>query len=384
MRSDPLSLFAPQREAARVRVPMPTSGLLLSALLLSSLPALAATPRQLADAFAQQEDLQGVVLVARGGKVLHAGAYGHADLEARKRTTLQTRYQLGSLSKWVASLVVLKLVDEGKLSLTAPLATYLTGLPQDTGAKVTLHHLLSHTSGVPNELIAAFKKDPSISSLELSTDEAVKRFASGALQFEPGARFDYAHSNWILVKAVIEKVSGRTYAQEVQRVLLAPLHLKNSGTFSGDFARVPRAAQGYAQVRPEPKRGGTPNPAFIQAAGGFYATAQDLLTLTRAVYGGKLLTPASLKALTTVYVADEGYSYGGRMRTLTLGSAQKQAAWHTGSNGPFRSRLGHVLGDDLTVIILSNNNLGLDRSQTLAMDLLGALQPAAAPGAAPR
>ena len=70
-----------------------------------------------------------MVLVARGGKVLHAGAYGHADLESGRRTTLKTRYQLGSLSKWVASLVVLKLVDEGKLSLTAPLVHVSARLP---------------------------------------------------------------------------------------------------------------------------------------------------------------------------------------------------------------------------------------------------------------
>ncbi|MBF5042004.1 beta-lactamase family protein [Aggregicoccus sp. 17bor-14] len=364
---------------------MRTSGILrtLAALLLISLPALARTPRALIEDFTKEQDFQGVVLLARGGKVLHAGAYGHADFEAHRRTSLETRYQLGSISKLVASIVVLKLVDEGKLSLTAPIATYLPDYRADSGAKVTLHHLLSHTSGVPNDLVASFKKDPSIATLDLSMDEAVKRFASGDLAFEPGARFDYSHSNWVLVKAIIERVTGRTYAQEVQRVLLRPLRLKSAGIFTGDFARVPRAAQGYSAIHPAPKRGGTPNPSFIECAGGYYSSAKDLLTLTRAVYGGKVLSADALKRLTTVYVPEEAYSYGGRMRTLTLGGREKQAAWHTGSNGPFRSRLSHVLGDDLTFIVLSNANASLDATQTLAEQVLAAVAPAGrSPGGA--
>ena len=186
---------------------------------------------------------------------------------------------------------------------------------------MTLHHLLSHTSGVPNELIAAFKKDPSIATLELSTDEAVQRFASGALQFEPGARFDYSHSNWMLVKAVIEKVSGRTYAQELQRVLVTPLGPRTPASSRGLRARAARRA-GLRRRAPRAEARRDANPAFVQAAGGFYSTAPDLLTLTRAVYGGKVLSALAEEAHHRLR-ADEDYSYGGRMLKLPLGGAEK-------------------------------------------------------------
>ncbi|MCP3141632.1 serine hydrolase domain-containing protein [Pyxidicoccus xibeiensis] len=340
---------------------------------LSGVTASAATPEALVARFVESNDFHGVVLVARDDGLLHYGAYGQADVEAGRSTGLGTRYQLGSISKYLASLVVLKLVDEGTLSLTRPISEYLPTYRKDVGGKVTLHHLLSHTSGVPNDLATAFRANREIAKEELSTAAAVERYASGALQFEPGSRFDYSHSNWILVRAIIESATGRTYEQNVQR-FLEPLKLKDTGIFSGDFSSaVPGSAMGYTSVRPQPARSSIPNPVFIACAGGAYSTATDLLTLSRALHAGKLVSPKALEQLRTPYVADEGYSYGGRVKTLKLGGRDEVVAWHSGSNGPFKSRLSRVLSNGLTVILLSNTNADLGKLATLTEELLQAI-----------
>lgn len=353
---------------------------LVVSVVLAGVQASAAPLEESISRFVADNGFNGVILVAKNGEVLHHRAYGHADLEAGTPTALTTRYQMGSISKLVASLVVMKLVDEKKLSLTRPISDYLPAYRKDVGGKVTLHHLLSHTSGVPNDLIAAFRADKKVAEVELPLGTAVERFASGALQFEPGARFDYSHSNWILVKAIIENASGRSYEANVQR-LLGPLKLKDTGIFAGDFSQVPGSAVGYTELRPEPKRYLTPNPAFIAATGGTFSTAADLLTLTRALYGGRLISKKSLQKLSTPYVADEGYGYGGRVKTLKLGGRDEVVAWHSGSNGPFKSRLSHVLSNGLTVITLSNTGADPSKTAVFSEEVLQLLStaPAAKP-----
>jgi D-alanyl-D-alanine carboxypeptidase len=211
-----------------------------------------------------------------------------------------------------------------------------------------------------------------MAKVELRSATAVERYASGALQFEPGSRFDYSHSNWILVRAIIESASGRSYEENVAR-LLKPLKLKDTGVFSGDFSSVPGSAVGYSAVKPEPKRNPVPNPAFMACAGGAYSTASDLLTLTRAVYAGRLISRASLQKLSTPYVAEEGYAYGSRVKTLKLGGRDEVVAWHSGSNGPFKTRVSHVLSNGLTVILMSNTGADLDKMAALTEEVLQTL-----------
>jgi D-alanyl-D-alanine carboxypeptidase len=347
-----------------VRSKQSRCGWLAAAVLLVGLQASAATPEELISRFVASNDFNGVIVVATDAGMVHQGAYGHSDVEAGTPTAFGTRYQLGSISKYVASLVVLKLVDEGTLSLTRPISEYLPGYREDVGRKVTLHHLLSHTSGVPNDLTTAFREDRGLAKVELPLETAVERYASGALQFEPGARFDYSHSNWLLVKAIIERASGRSYEENVQR-LLGPLKLKDTGIFSGEFSSVPGSAV--------PTRASIPNPTFIACAGGTFSTAADLLTLNRALHEGRLVSRESLQKLWTPYVADEGYGYGGRVKTLKLGGRDEQVVWNSGSNGPFKSRMSRVMSSGLTVILLSNTNADLGKMAALTEELLQTL-----------
>ena len=325
-------------------------------------------PRALADRFAARTGFQGVVLVARHDSVLLAAPVGLADLEAGVPAALDTRYQIGSIAKWVASIVVLGLVDDGALSLTEPLGAYLPGLPEATAWRVTLHHLLSNTSGVPDGVVAAYEADPTALDAPLSTDEAVRRFASGDLQFEPGAQFDYALANWVLVQAVIERVTGQPFDAVLRDRLTEPLGMENTGAFSTETLPRLGVAPGYTEVDPEPVRVQLPDPAYLAAAGGVYSTAPDLLRLLHALYGGSVLSDASLQRLGL-----EGYAYGGHLARLRLGGSAEPALWLTGSNGPSKARVSRVLSTGLSVITLTNVGVSPEETGALTEAVLEAL-----------
>jgi len=342
-------------------VPKPICPLLLALAAAISLPAHGQAPREgsaraLLDSVAASGAFNGVILLAHGQRVVDQRAAGMARVDPRAPMTSATRFELGSVSKWVTSLLVLKLADQGALSLDVPVRTYLPEYAGE-GGRVTLHHLLTHTSGIPNDVVAALRRDSTVARQSLPSAEAIRRYAAGALLFEPGARFDYSHSNWIVVAAVIERVTGRSVAANLRALLTGPLGLRDTGTFTGDFAGVPGSAWGYSGLRPAPGRRASPMPDFLVSAGGIHSTGPDLLRLMDAVYGGRVLSAASLRRLDQVYVPGEDYAYGSRVRQVMLGGRARSVAWHSGSNGAAKTLAVRVLDDDgWTVILLTNVN----------------------------
>lgn len=347
--------------------------LMVSMLLILGTPVLASDYKTIIEKFTEDNEFNGVILLAHNNRIVFHRSYGYADFESQIHTSLNTRYQLGSISKLISSIIVLDLVEQGRLSLNAPISDYLPDYRKDTGSKITLHHLLSHTSGVPNDIIAAVKKNPSLAEENLSQAEAVRLYASGDLIFEPGSRFDYSHSNWILVKAIIEKVTKHSLQENYRDIIVKPLKLKNTGIFTGEFSSIADSAKGYVSLKPTPKENSSPTPDFIACAGGFYSTGSDLLRLINAVYGGRVLTKRSLESLTKVYVPEENYAYGGRVRQITLRGKKQVVLWHSGSSGAFKSRLTKVLDKKWTVILLSNTNADMGKIADLNEQILSSL-----------
>ncbi len=305
--------------------------------------------------FVADSRFNGVVLTGKGGRAEYVEAFGVMDAEAKKRLQRNSRFFVGSVSKWLASIVVLRLVDEGKLALDEPLLTYLPEYRADTGKQLTLRHLISHGSGLPNGLMAAAKNDPSIERETRPTAEAVTRYASGDLVFTPGTRFDYNLTNWILVQAVLERVSGQSYAQLAQRLVFKPLRMTESGIAAGEAGNVPNLALGYRALAPQVERRVYTLPNYLVSAGGFFSTAEDMLRLNHGVLSGKLLSPASRKALLTIERPESAYALGGRVRTFeTKGQAPRTLATNDGTSGAYRTVAWRDLEDGRTVILLSN------------------------------
>ncbi|WP_448095928.1 serine hydrolase domain-containing protein [Luteibacter yeojuensis] len=306
--------------------------------------------------FVAEEGFNGVVLVGRGSHVEYSASFGVADAATSRILTADTPFESGSISKWIASMVVMRLVQQGQLALDEPISTYLPDYRPDNGAKLTLRLLMTHASGLPNDIDDAIKRDPATRTLSIDQAEAVRRFASGDLRFEPGTEWDYSHSNWLLVKSVIERTTGRDYASLVDGYIVKPLAMHHSGTFSGSSLAVPGMAHGYLKLTPQAEPLDKPSPNFMMLAGGFYASANDFLILVDSLFSGKVLSPESTRILMTVERSAQHYALGGRTKTLSFGGKDHPVAWEYGSNGAFRMLVWRTLDDGHTVILMNNTS----------------------------
>jgi CubicO group peptidase (beta-lactamase class C family) len=323
------------------------------------------------DAIAREFGFNGVILLGRAGTPEVAKAYGVADVATGRVASVDDRYAIGSVSKWLTVTAVLRLVDQGRLTLDAPVTTWLPDYRADTGGRVTLRHLLTNTSGVPNQFNAAAATDRSLLSSTLPAAEAVTRFCSGDLIFEPGARFDYALTNWILVIAILEAATGEAYAALMQRLVIAPLGLDHTGVCGEEFLQAGDVAKGYASLSPPvPKM--WPRATFMAAGGGFYSTAADLLKAAHGVFDGTLLSPAARGAMVRIAVPEEHYALGGRVAVVNIDGRARRGGWETGRTDGYRSVVGHLFDDLRTVVVLNNTDLSQPVMDQIALRLLGA------------
>jgi CubicO group peptidase (beta-lactamase class C family) len=187
----------------------------------------------------------GAALVAENGKVIFKKGFGFADFEWKIPNTPDTKFRLGSITKQFTAALLLQLVEEGKLSLETPLGDALPYYREDTGAIITIHHLLTHTSGIPcyTRLPDYFKE------IRRNTHEVrdfVLEFCSGDLEFDPGAKYRYSNSGYFLLGAIIEQVTGKSYEQALKERVFEPLGMRASGYDRG-APILEKRARGYDQ-----------------------------------------------------------------------------------------------------------------------------------------
>lgn len=291
-----------------------------------------------------------------------AWSWGIAEPATGRSLTTDTRFQTGSVEKYFASIAVFALMDEGVLDLNEPISTYLPDYRSDTGAELTLRTLLSNTSGLPNDLRTAFRRIANGEQDEVdaqSVADAVTQYASGDLAFEPGAQFDYALSNWLLMQHLLEQVTGMSYPQVRQRYVFGPAGMSQSGGYVHDLTQadppIRDIAIGFDPADPD-GQGDYWTPRFFK---GSYTTAHDLIALERALETGAVLSEDALRDFRTVQVQEQNYAYGGRFRRIGLCGAAHLASTQSGSNGASNVTLVYVPEFDAGVAMLTN----VDESQ---------------------
>ncbi len=259
-----------------------------------------------ADTVAKNDQFSGVVLVARHGQVLLRRAWGLANREAGTPVTLDTQFRIGSMNKMFTSVAILQLVEAGKLALDDPIGKYLPGYPnQDLATKVTVRHLLTHTGGAGDIFGAEFMKNR-LALREHS--DYLKLYGSRAVTHEPGTGFRYSNYGFVLLGALIEKVSGMSYYDTVRSRIFQPAGMTSTDSLP-ETDTVPNRAVGYM------KRDGAwaPNTDTLPwrgtAAGGGYSTAGDLLLFAQALDSGKLLSKALLAEATSPHQRSYGYGF---------------------------------------------------------------------------
>jgi D-alanyl-D-alanine carboxypeptidase len=268
---------------------------------------------------ATEDEFSGVVLVARGGKPIFQKALGLADREQGIPNQLNTQFNIASMTKMFTAVAILQLVQAGKLALNDPLGKHLKGYPNaDVAQQVTIEHLLTHTGGTGDIHGPEFDEH----RRELRTlGDYVKLFGKRGLAFAPGSQWEYSNYGFILLGAVIERVTGQSYYDYVARRVYAPAGMKNTGSFPV-AQNVPLRSVGYTRFRREgtPATPGAkwfPNSAMLSyrgtSGGGGYSTVGDLLAFANALEQHRLLDAKHTELLTTARSGPAkaaNYAYG--------------------------------------------------------------------------
>lgn len=295
--------------------------------------------------YVQNELFSGTVLVARNGKPILRKGFGHASREWAIPNAAGTRFRIGSIAKPFTATAILRLVDEKKLKLDEPFKTYLSGMPAAWG-KVTVRDLIAHTSGIPSYTQHKDFGDKLI-RLEHTPQQLIDLVKAAPLDFEPGSKFEYNNTGYIILGLIVEAVSGLSYRDYLEQKLLAPLNLVNSGYDDGRKI-IQHAAQGYSSVGDDVVRAVPVDMSFAGAAGAMYATVDDLLAWQQMLTSGKILSPASTAAM----FADGGHRYG--LGWFVSERFSRKVYEHGGTLPGFNSTLDYYPDDKLTIIILSN------------------------------
>jgi CubicO group peptidase (beta-lactamase class C family) len=307
-------------------------------------PATTGNMDELVKSYFEQQKFMGAVLVARDGKPLLEKGYGFANLEWNIPNSPATRFRLGSVSKQFTAACILLLEDRGKLHVDDPISRYLGALPQNW-KKITIFQLLNHTAGIPN--FTDFPNYKDNHSLSVTPAQLIKRFEAKPLDFEPGKNWKYSNSGYVLLGAIIEKVSGKSYAHFVQENIFEPLDMHDSG-YDSNSAIIKQRASGYEKSNDVLLNATYVDMSVPYAAGGLYSTVGDMLKWQLGLFGGKLLSPAALKKMITP--CKNKYACGLSVDKL---DGHKVIA-HGGGIDGFNTSFAYFPDDRLLVVVLGN------------------------------
>ena len=290
------------------------------------------------------------VLVARGDTVLFRGARGEADVDADVPLRPDSVFRIASVTKQIAAAGLLRLVESGKVKLDDPVAKYIRDFPG--GERITVLHLLNHTSGVKDYTAIPGYVDAHILD-DAGTAQMIDAFEREQPDFEPGTRWAYSNSGYVLVGAVIEAASGLPWHAYLDRVFFRPLGMKNTG-YGHDPKFAARQVRGYSY------RGGEVVPAQAMsmtqphAAGALVSNVDDLLRWNRALHEGRVLRSAAYTRMVTPVgkAADAGYGFGIYREKVRTHDALR----HGGAIFGFASALSYLPGPDVTVVVLENDD----------------------------
>jgi CubicO group peptidase (beta-lactamase class C family) len=285
----------------------------------------------------------GSVLIARDDSLLLDQGYGLADVDRKTPNTPATRFRIGSLTKQFTAVGILLLEERGKLRLDDPIKNYLPDAPA-AWEKITFFHLLTHSSGIPD--LTAFPEIAAAQQNPATPAELVAYFRDKPLEFQPGGNARYSNSGFILLGYLIEKISGQSYAEFLQKNIFDPLGMADTGYDSTAVAIAPRAL-GYATGSQGIVPAAYTDMTRPFSAGGLYSTTHDLLRWQRQLYEGKLLQPASLKKMTTPIKHGPGLGIG-------VGFKPRKAYLHDGGIAGFESHLAYYPETKTSVIVLGN------------------------------
>ncbi|MFN5475430.1 MAG: serine hydrolase domain-containing protein [Sphingobacteriales bacterium] len=296
---------------------------------------------------ASAKQFSGTVLIMQKGKKVFERSYQYANREWKTPNTETGKYRIGSITKQFTAALILRLEEEGKLSVTDKISKYLPDYPM--GDSITIHMLLNHTSGIKN-----YTSIPGMwQSLhyKYSTDSLINTFKNKPLDFAPGKGWNYSNSGYILLGKIIEKASGKKYLTYLREQIIQRIGLKNTDLEQRDSV-YEKQVKGYSYNMGRWLPAGLLEPNNAWAAGSIISTPEDLSIWIKALYEHKVLSAEETrKMLTPENPLTKNYAYGIESDSLL----QHPRIWHNGGIHGFSSYLAYYPQEDMTIVCLSNN-----------------------------
>jgi CubicO group peptidase (beta-lactamase class C family) len=346
-----LSIFRAHSARTSIRRPIIAAILLTIALAPMCFAQDAARMEQIVRLYTDGKQFMGTVLVAKDGKIVFDKAYGSADLEWNVPNAPDTKFRLGSITKQFTAASILLLEERGKLSTDDLVKKHMPDAPA-AWDKITIYHVLTHTSGIPS--FTSFPDYRPTQGQPTTPEKLVARFRDKPLDFEPGEKWNYSNSGYVLLGYLIEKISGQKYKDFVQENIFKPLAMNDSG-YDSNTAIIPRRAAGYTPTPAGPRNADYIDMTIPLSAGALYSTTHDLLLWEEGLFGGKVISAASLKKMTTPFKQD--YAFGLSVHTVN----GHKVIEHGGGIDGFNTHLSYYPDDKLTVVALANlNGLAVD------------------------
>ncbi|MDB5209960.1 MAG: serine hydrolase [Sediminibacterium sp.] len=292
----------------------------------------------------------GAALVARKGEIIYKKAFGMANMELDVAMQADNIFRIGSITKQFTAVAILQLVEQGKLNLQDEITRFIPDYPVHE-YRITIEHLLTHTSGIPD--YAGLKDTVQRAKSDLTPARMIEVFKNLPMRFAPGTKWEYSNSGYFLLGYVIEKITGKTYADYLQENIFKPLGMTHS-QYANDVTLIKKRATGYTLGEK-----GYVNAAYLSmtqpyAAGAIQSTVEDLFKWNQAVTSYKLVKKENLDKAFTRYTLADGketaYGFGWRMGNVY----ESPSLWHGGLISGYMSMAVYLPKEDIFAVVLSN------------------------------
>lgn len=304
--------------------------------------------------YQEKKNFNGVVLVATKGKVDFMQGTGLANRQEGTSISTTSKFKIASLTKTFTAVLILQLHENGKIDLNAPIGKYLPEYKGEAKGKVTIHQLLTYSSGIPN---CEGNTGIEVYQLPISTTDFIDRYCSGPLEFEPGKQFNYNNADYIILGRIIEKITGKSFEQNINEKICTPLKMENTRML---YAKS--IVQGLVptyNIDDSLQTFYTDDPMYIEnyfSAGALYSTVEDLLKFDQAIFNHQLLSKKTVDLMLTPYPELYGVAYGFWVSDNEFGKKTYRVANRQGSIWGANANWLHLLNENKTFLVLSNTN----------------------------
>lgn len=307
----------------------------------------------LMNVYNRQNNFSGVALLAVNGKVTDCKAVGLADRDNKAPVTVQSKFRIASMTKVFTAVMIMKLVEDGKIDLDKTIGYYYPAYSGSGRNTVTIHHLLTYSSGIEN-VAGSLGMQPYQTQLPLN--DYISRYCSGKLIDAPGTKSNYANTEYIILHKIIELVSGKTYEDFLQQVILKPLNLTNTG-----IIKAGKNIKGLVKSYTYNDSLKTSNPdedylgEMFFGAGCLYSTVYDMLTFDQAIFTNKILRKETIDKMLHIN-ENLGYTAYGLWGSTGWGNFTEKFYYRTGGILGSTSNWIHTISSGKTIIVLSNTD----------------------------